>query len=201
MFNNLNLIHEEICKGVKKANDYFNKNGIDAKAYMPENLTLINKTDGEKDMNSVIRPVSNNQIKKRAAEAFNKKRREDLLIQKTIKDNRHNRPNKRRRISPTKDMAVPYGEQNPKFDSPSVLISTWDELSKVKASVPGFWLRITPEDGSGWIVPDECKHEEDDSEFRSEYLSTHTFYGLNYKQSTEVLQRYGFNVIIDNWDK
>ncbi len=152
-------------------------------------------------MNSVIRPMSNNQIKKRAAEAFNKKRREALLIQKTIKDNKHNRPNKSRRIRPTKDMAVPYGEQNPKFDSPPVLISTWDELSKVKASVPGFWLRITPEDGSGWIVPGDCKNEEDDSEFRNDYLSTHTFYGLNYKRSTEVLQRYGFNVIIDNWDK
>jgi hypothetical protein len=96
MFNNLNLIHEEICKGVKKANDYFNKNGIDAKAYMPENLTLINKTDGEKDMNNVIRHMSNNQIKKRAAEKFNTERSKTLLVQKTIKDNKHNSPNKLR---------------------------------------------------------------------------------------------------------
>jgi len=106
---------------------------------------------------------------------------------------------------PTKTFSVPYGKRNKAFDKDPVLVSTWDELSKVVAEVPGYWLRITPEEGSGWIVPDGYSDEEDESgkgdDFRSEYLSTHTFYGLNYKHSTELLQRYGFNVLIDNWDK
>ena len=33
------------------------------------------------------------------------------------------------------------------------------------------------------------------------YLSTHTFYGSEHEKSTKELQKRGFNVIIDNWDK
>ena len=33
------------------------------------------------------------------------------------------------------------------------------------------------------------------------YLSTHTFYGNNYMESTNILQACGFDVEIDNWDK
>ena len=33
------------------------------------------------------------------------------------------------------------------------------------------------------------------------YLSTHTFYGSNYKYSTRILQAHGFDIEIDNWDK
>ena len=33
------------------------------------------------------------------------------------------------------------------------------------------------------------------------YLSTHTFYGLEYKHSTKILHACGFDVEIDNWDK
>ena len=33
------------------------------------------------------------------------------------------------------------------------------------------------------------------------YLSTHTFYGSNYKRSTKLLKACGFDVEIDNCDK
>ena len=33
------------------------------------------------------------------------------------------------------------------------------------------------------------------------YLSTHTFYGKHYEQSTKLLKEHGFDVEIDNWDK
>ena len=33
------------------------------------------------------------------------------------------------------------------------------------------------------------------------YLSTHTFYGSNYKYATKMLQECGFDIEIDNWDK
>ena len=31
------------------------------------------------------------------------------------------------------------------------------------------------------------------------YLSTHTFYEMNYKGSTKILQNYGFNVELESW--
>ena len=33
------------------------------------------------------------------------------------------------------------------------------------------------------------------------YLSTHTFYGNEYKHSMKLLKACGFDVEIDNWDK
>lgn len=38
-----------------------------------------------------------------------------------------------------------------------------------------------------------------DNEFM-EYLSTHTFYGRNYQYSSALLQEYGFDVQLKNWD-
>ena len=71
------------------------------------------------------------------------------------------------------------------------LISTWDELAECKSET--HYLEI--EDCCGWILPTidngECHI----------YLSTHTFYGGMHEYSTKILQKCGFNVIIDNWDK
>lgn len=48
----------------------------------------------------------------------------------------------------------------------------------------------------------ETEETEGDNYFKHHrYLSTHTFYGLNYRHSTKTLQKYGFDVEIDNWDK
>lgn len=74
----------------------------------------------------------------------------------------------------------------------SKLIKNWKELSQ------------TPVNDKYRIVVDEemCSGEIQtlDGEF-CEYLSTHTFYGSQYKYSTELLQKYGFDIEIDNWDK
>lgn len=93
----------------------------------------------------------------------------------------------------------------------SKLIKTWKELSQVPANDK---YRIIVNDCCGWIVPicDEpnehdficnCTGREANEEHYENhvYLSTHTFYGKNYKYSTELLQKYGFDIEIDNWDK
>lgn len=89
------------------------------------------------------------------------------------------------------------------------LIKNWEELSQV---LPNDKYKIIVNDYCGWIVPifdmpdDEqaficnCKNQENYFD-NHVYLSTHTFYGSNYKKSTELLQKYGFDVEIDNWDK
>lgn len=92
------------------------------------------------------------------------------------------------------------------------LIKNWEELSKVPANDK---YRIVVGDCCGWIIPatDELDNEEgiicrcDESISTREYLnthvylSTHTFYGSQYEYSTELLQEYGFDIEIDNWDK
>lgn len=97
----------------------------------------------------------------------------------------------------------------------SKLIKNWEELSQVPANDK---YQIVIGDCCGWIIPvwDE-KDEDDSNDFKCHcerkskydldffdhhvYLSTHTFYGSNYKKSTKVLQEHGFDVEIDNWDK
>lgn len=56
-------------------------------------------------------------------------------------------------------------------------------------------LKIDTEIGCGWIVP-KTKTDE-----INKYLSTHTFYGSCYKEYTKLLQNYGFDIELDNWDK
>ena len=73
-----------------------------------------------------------------------------------------------------------------------VLIKTWDELKECTSKT--HYLEI--EEFSGWAYPKNKKNME-----HSMYLSTHTFYGGTHQYSTQELQRRGFNVVIDNWDK
>ena len=95
------------------------------------------------------------------------------------------------------------------------LIKNWEELAKVPAN-DNYKIIVDGDMCSGWIVPvwdepDEldyiCNCENKDTmnvhEYYNEhiYLSTHTFYGSEYKHSTEILQKHGFDVEIDNWDK
>lgn len=99
----------------------------------------------------------------------------------------------------------------------SKLIKNWEELAQVPANDK---YKIIIDDCCGWIVPiwDERKENHPDDFIchcnehatydwnydyfnHHVYLSTHTFYGSSYKYSTETLQKYGFDVEIDNWDK
>lgn len=81
----------------------------------------------------------------------------------------------------------------------SKLIRNWEELSKVPSNDK---YKLQLEDCCGWIVPVKETKETEDNYFRHHvYLSTHTFYGSQYKYSTKVLQEHGFDIEIDNWDK
>lgn len=74
----------------------------------------------------------------------------------------------------------------------TTLIKNWKELAEVPESET-HKLEITPENGNGWII---CKETGD----HVQYLSTHTFYGLDYEYNTELLQKHGFDVQLANWD-
>jgi len=77
----------------------------------------------------------------------------------------------------------------------SKLINNWDELAQVGESethrLEINWIGDVR--GSGWIV----NKETGDFEI---YLSTHTFYGNDYKESTKLLQEHGFDIQLKNWD-
>ena len=83
------------------------------------------------------------------------------------------------------------------------LIKNWDELDGLESEN----YRIIVEDlsgikCSGWIRP-KIETEETIENYcdHNIYLSTHTFYGHDYEYYTKVLQSFGFDVILDNWDK
>lgn len=73
------------------------------------------------------------------------------------------------------------------------LIGNWAELEEVPDSET-YRLDISIGDGNGWIVSKKTGEHE-------EYLSTHTFYGNDYEYSTKLLQKYGFDVQLKNWDE
>ncbi len=79
-------------------------------------------------------------------------------------------------------------------------IKNWEDLVGLESE--NYKLEIDVFIGCGWIVPKVETKETDDNYFEHHfYLSTHTFYGMKYKYSTEILQKYGFDVELDNWDK
>ena len=94
------------------------------------------------------------------------------------------------------------------------LIKNWKELAKVPAN-DTYQIIVDEFMCSGWIIPitDKPTGQGDDFDCNCTgqmyhdffdhhvYLSTHTFYGGNYKYSTKVLQQHGFDIEIDNWDK
>ena len=82
------------------------------------------------------------------------------------------------------------------------LIKNWKELFKLPPNKK--YKIIQDEIGPycGWIVPiKETPKTKKDYFKHHVYLSTHTFYGSSYERSTKILQKYGFDVEIDNWDK
>lgn len=78
------------------------------------------------------------------------------------------------------------------------LIKTWEELAEVYASETHY-LEIDINGCNGWVITKNPVSDKFSD--RKKYLSTHTFYGLNYKYSTKLLQSCGFDVEIDNWDE
>ena len=78
------------------------------------------------------------------------------------------------------------------------VIKDWNDLVGLESEK--YKLEIDVDGGCGWIVPKTKKNESEDF-MRSHYLSTHTFYGGSYKGYTKLLQKCGFDVELDNWDK
>lgn len=77
-------------------------------------------------------------------------------------------------------------------------IKDWNDLVGLESETHR--LEINVKNGNGWIY---SKEDASDSGYfmKNHYLSTHTFYGTNYQDSTKLLQSCGFDVEIDNWDK
>jgi hypothetical protein len=81
-----------------------------------------------------------------------------------------------------------------KYNQATKRISTWQELSECTSET--HCLKVDLESGNGWVTP----KERTDDDYHDYYLSTHTFYGGQHKDSTRQLQKRGFNVEIVSWD-
>lgn len=81
------------------------------------------------------------------------------------------------------------------------LIKSWEELDGLESENYKIILN-EPYKCSGWIVPkDQSIVTEKNYYDHHAYLSTHTFYEEDYKGYTGLLQQFGFDVELDNWDK
>lgn len=79
------------------------------------------------------------------------------------------------------------------------LIKNWNELSKVPPN-DKFKIEVDDDMDCGYIKPID-DNEYIDFGVNYHYLSTHTFYGSQYQYSTDLLQKCGFDIELDNWDK
>lgn len=71
------------------------------------------------------------------------------------------------------------------------LIKNWSELDGLEND--NYKIEVDTYIGCGWI---HSKRED-----RDIYLTTHTFYGSKYKESTQLFQDCGFDIEIANWDE
>lgn len=87
----------------------------------------------------------------------------------------------------------------------STFIRDWEELSKIPNESETHILEVDLKWGNAWLT---CKNPEKYNDripyekqikAMDHYLSTHTFYAQNYKESTKLLQECGFDVTLDNW--
>lgn len=79
------------------------------------------------------------------------------------------------------------------------VIKNWKELSKVKPNNK-YKIEVDLEYGNGWIKPIKETEETKKDYFKHHrYLSTHTFYGKT--GTPTILQEFGWDLLLDNWDK
>ena len=89
----------------------------------------------------------------------------------------------------------------------SVLIKNWEELSKIPNESATHILEVNLEMCNGHLWAKNRKPYKRKLSYMRQvhhldhYLSTHTFYGSQYRWSTKLLKACGFDVEIDNWDK
>lgn len=74
----------------------------------------------------------------------------------------------------------------------STIVKNWEGLNGLENE--NYKIEVDLNMGCGWI------RAKDDSN-PDRYLTTHTFYGRNYKGCTKLLQSCGFDVELVSWDK
>lgn len=88
-----------------------------------------------------------------------------------------------------------------------MLIKDWKELFEIPNESSTHILEVDVENCHAWLWAKNPKPYKKKLSFMRQiqnqdvYLSTHTFYGKEYKHSTKLLKACGFDVEIDNWDK
>lgn len=104
----------------------------------------------------------------------------------------HHRYKIRKRINKIKH------ESKPLFDTPPWLIESWSQLNGLQNDK--YIIEVDEYMCNGWVKP-KFDVSEEESWVHNMYLSTHTFYGSNYFNTTWMLRsRFGFNVQLANWD-
>lgn len=79
-------------------------------------------------------------------------------------------------------------------------IKDWHDLVGLESN--DYYLEINTKWGCGHIRPKVITDEVKENWGKHNmYLNTHMFYGSCYQHYTELLQKYGFDVQLDNWDK
>lgn len=84
-------------------------------------------------------------------------------------------------------------------------IKNWEELSKIPNESDTHVLVVNLKMGNGRLYAKEKRMYDDSIDYMDQiqylniYLSTHTFYELQYKQSTEILKACGFDVELESW--
>lgn len=80
----------------------------------------------------------------------------------------------------------------------SKIIKGWEDLVGLESE--NYKLEIDLKYGNGWIRPKVITEETEMNYLHhNRYLSTHTFYESKYLESTEMLQEFGFDVVLESW--
>ena len=79
------------------------------------------------------------------------------------------------------------------------LIKNWEELSKVPPN-DKYRIVVDLNMGCGHIIPVTDEPTGNGDDFKC-FCDNDTFYGSRYKYSTEVLQKHGFDIELENWDR
>lgn len=84
------------------------------------------------------------------------------------------------------------------------LIKDWKELAQIPNESDTHILEVN--DCNAWLTAKKEEPYNEEVEYLDQvkhldvYLSTHTFYGSTYENSTKILQACGFDVELANWD-
>lgn len=84
------------------------------------------------------------------------------------------------------------------------LIRDWEELSKITNESSTHILEVNLEECNGWLKAKNPKPYKSKLSYMRQlpnldvYLSTHTFYGHEYKQSNKILHACGFDVELES---